>query len=693
MGGSRPADLGGNWPLGRVFVDLELQAHLRILMVGNRDDAMVDQQDSWDLHLYELDATVQTYGDLEHVSPPVDNTLNDLLFYDHDQDQAQGQSFIGGEGAYIHERSLGSTHVSPISNDAPQLLPVSAWTQSPSVSESLDPVDLGFYDSNFNVYRGPSSEPSNVASGVAGFSCPATPPLPPPNGAEVQTTEQSKVWGLPFLNSGTTSGLTDVVQNDHRPVPARSTSRPLGLPRKRSRYSLSRWRPRSTGSCTPISPNSQDPMRRWQESPPEDEPASLSAIMRAIDDSRDLSTDSVDQGSALESFRHHRRPASIASSRSGTSVSSWQSSVSTRSAISASWNSQSHAAGPKVNKGRGKARKPSGLDTERIFCCTFCCDTFKNKYDWSRHEKSLHLNLGGWACTPHGGTVWSAVTGRLRCVYCEMEDPTLEHLDRHNHFQCSNSTHLFRRKDHLVQHLRLVHALDTLPPLDDWKIPGPPITSRCGFCDHRMESWDERTDHLAAHFRQGMTMKDWHGEHDFAPEVAAKVINSLPPYLLSWESNTIVPFRASNKTAQDHLDQISARVNSIAAQNTSSQPAASSAAPAGDSKSPVGDEAMVPLETFTGILTQHLSRYARQQMSMGIIPTDEMFQQESRRLLYDSEDSWNQSIADNPAWISSFRRQLQVQSGPLSSANPDHLDMSIVNLGTTTDTEQAQNLP
>lgn len=70
MGGSRPADLGGNWPLGRVFVDLELQAHLRILMVGNRDDAMVDQQDSWDLHSYELDATVQTYGDLEHVSPP-----------------------------------------------------------------------------------------------------------------------------------------------------------------------------------------------------------------------------------------------------------------------------------------------------------------------------------------------------------------------------------------------------------------------------------------------------------------------------------------------------------------------------------------------------------------------------------------------------------------------------------------------
>lgn len=39
----------------------------------------------------------------------------------------------------------------------------------------------------------------------------------------------------------------------------------------------------------------------------------------------------------------------------------------------------------------------------------------------------------------------------------------------------------------------------------------------------------------------------------------------------------------------------------------------------------------------------------------GNIPTDEMFQQESWRLLYDSEDSWNQTIADNPEWLTAFR--------------------------------------
>jgi hypothetical protein len=157
-------------------------------------------------------------------------------------------------------------------------------------------------------------------------------------------------------------------------------------------------------------------------------------------------------------------------------------------------------------------------------------------------------------------------------------------------------------------------------------------------------------------------MSDWHGDHDFPPDIAAKVIHSLPPYLLSWESKTMVPFSASNKTAQDHLAQISARADWIAANASAETPNETAAVPEHSVQLAPRGETMVPLNTFTGILTQHLSRYARQQMSLGIIPTDEMFQQESRKLLYDSEDSWNQSIADNPAWISSFRQQLQVQS-------------------------------
>ncbi|KAL4999859.1 hypothetical protein BDV10DRAFT_184004 [Aspergillus recurvatus] len=62
------------------------------------------------------------------------------------------------------------------------------------------------------------------------------------------------------------------------------------------------------------------------------------------------------------------------------------------------------------------------------------------------------------------------------------------------------------------------------------------------------------------------------------------------------------------------------------------------------------------LSSFTQVLTLHLSRFAREQMERGVVPSDEMFQQESRRVPYDSEDSWNQTIADNPEWMSSFRQ-------------------------------------
>jgi hypothetical protein len=40
------------------------------------------------------------------------------------------------------------------------------------------------------------------------------------------------------------------------------------------------------------------------------------------------------------------------------------------------------------------------------------------------------------------------------------------------------------------------------------------------------------------------------------------------------------------------------------------------------------------------------------------VPTDEMFQRESRRVLYqDADDEWNQTVADDPEWIRQFRER------------------------------------
>lgn len=152
---------------------------------------------------------------------------------------------------------------------------------------------------------------------------------------------------------------------------------------------------------------------------------------------------------------------------------------------------------------------------DRPFHCTFCTDSFKTKYDWSRHEKSRHFNLEYWVCTPRGGIEICALSGQRSCAYCNMPEPSQAHLQSHNDGLCkiNGQSKFFNRRDHLIQHLRHVHDLsDMISSLDDWKIAGPALVSQCGFCSQIMESWGERVDHLAKHFKQGKTREDWHGD-------------------------------------------------------------------------------------------------------------------------------------------------------------------------------------
>lgn len=98
-------------------------------------------------------------------------------------------------------------------------------------------------------------------------------------------------------------------------------------------------------------------------------------------------------------------------------------------------------------------------NNQRLFQCTFCTDRFKSKYDWSRHEKSLHLSLEKWICAPLGDVITCTASGRQKCVYCDALDPSKEHLAAHNHNCCEEKgleARTFYRKDHLRQHLRLM---------------------------------------------------------------------------------------------------------------------------------------------------------------------------------------------------------------------------------------------
>ncbi|KAF7546555.1 hypothetical protein G7Z17_g8358 [Cylindrodendrum hubeiense] len=362
-----------------------------------------------------------------------------------------------------------------------------------------------------------------------------------------------------------------------------------GLPRRRSRYL------RSPGQTSrPISipqsstESSLDPMQRWQDSPPETEAASLSAIAGAL-------RHALPRPNSSESLRS-RGPGSRGSrAASTTSFNSENTSRSSRSAVSV-LSSTSKDLLPRPLSSRGVAKKKRGKKTaqpRRAFQCTFCCDSFKSKYDWSRHEKSLHLSVDG-----------------------------------------------------------LAHQLETIPAIDSWKVQAPPLVSRCGICNTMLDTWQGRVDHLAQHFREGKSMDDWRGDHCFEPSIAALVTNALPPYLIGQESRSIVPFSATDSGTKDHLLQIrkSQHDDWIAGQaeaEMDEEPSASLPALMDND----------PTSTFVNVLTLGLGRYARQQMKLGIIPTDEMFQSESRRLLYRTEDAFDQTIADNSEWLSSFRTQ------------------------------------
>ncbi|KAH0149353.1 hypothetical protein KCU67_g11094, partial [Aureobasidium melanogenum] len=345
----------------------------------------------------------------------------------------------------------------------------------------------------------------------------------------------------------------------------RKTSHSSGLPRRRSRYRLNRMDSSSTTQSIPIPESSStepyDPLQRYQNSPPEDDYVSMAAVEQALQSSE---FDMIDPNHVSQPAEVHypgrgrrSRPGSIASVESAASSPSVRSSNSAASSISA--RSRSARRRPQ------RTRKPkTQSDKAHIFKCTFCCDTFYKRYDWSRHERSLHLNLEVWLCCPQGGSVFSEATGRNHCAYCQVLDPTLEHLDSHDHSNCVRSSRRqFNRKDHLVQHLRLFHRLQTMPLIDDWKTQGPNITSRCGFCDRRMTNWDERIEHLSGHFRAGRTMKDWRGDHEFEPEIAAKVTNAIPPYLIGDETETLVPFSSTSHVVRDHVAQISSRLTAM----------------------------------------------------------------------------------------------------------------------------------
>ena len=289
--------------------------------------------------------------------------------------------------------------------------------------------------------------------------------------------------------------------------------------------------------ATPALEN-MNPLERWKHSPPEHEPASVTAIAKAVTassfssghDSPFTNYGPTDDGSA-------RSLCNLSSASSlGTSQSSGNSFA---SAFSHKSRGSFGSFGSFGNRGRRRRRRQAPKPVKfspttnppKTFQCTFCTETFKTKHDWQRHEKSLHLSLERWVCCPEGPTQFS--DDHNRCVFCALPNPSADHAEVHNYSSCverSLEERTFYRKDHLRQHLNLVHDVKFQNfSMETWKIVTPQIRSRCGFCGIVMDSWSIRVDHLAEHFKGGKSMADWKGDWGFEPQVLDIVENGMPP--------------------------------------------------------------------------------------------------------------------------------------------------------------------
>ncbi|KAF4342778.1 monocarboxylate transporter 4 [Fusarium beomiforme] len=292
--------------------------------------------------------------------------------------------------------------------------------------------------------------------------------------------------------------------------------------------------------ATPAPFEHMNPLQRWANSPPEHEAATVDDISRAVAAFSTRQGRSQSHGSSISS-----RGTSVSSHDSGSYSSAHSRQSSTSFDIF-----KRHS-----RRRRTKMRKEvrtNLLQAQNTYQCTFCTETFKTKYDWQRHEKSLHLSLENWVCSPNGPTAVHPEEGLL-CVFCGVKNPDKTHLDGHNQSACIErpiEERTYHRKDHLQQHLRLVHMSKFLKwPMDDWKVITQEIKSRCGFCGINLTTWASRVDHLADHFKAGSTMEHWKGDWGFEGKVIERIDNAMPPYLIHHERNSPLPFAATKGPA------------------------------------------------------------------------------------------------------------------------------------------------
>ncbi|ORY58101.1 uncharacterized protein BCR38DRAFT_353751 [Pseudomassariella vexata] len=414
-------------------------------------------------------------------------------------------------------------------------------------------------------------------------------PSEPPPGAETDTTNSAAPQNMPKIGARFSRESVRILKNwvsthSRHPYPTEDDKEGLQKMTGLNKTQITNWlaNARRRGKIQPtrsISPHvgsgyvsaiditkrrpttplfeNMNPLQRWANSPPENEPADVTDIVRAVTASSNVTSSSGRNSPYISGNSDDGSGKSLCNQSSASSFS-----ISQSSGISFASSLQSRGSFgslPSFAHSRGRRRRrrapPNRVEQTgqlpqliKTFQCTFCTETFRTKHDWQRHEKSLHLSLERWVCSPEGAKAINPENGLMSCVFCGEANPGESHIESHKFSDCTERAleeRTFYRKDHLRQHLNLIHNVKFLQwSMDRWRVASPEIRSRCGFCDIVMDSWTMRVDHLAEHFKTGKTMADWKGDWGFDAPVLDMVENSVPPYLIHDVRNSPLPYVA-----------------------------------------------------------------------------------------------------------------------------------------------------
>jgi hypothetical protein len=261
-------------------------------------------------------------------------------------------------------------------------------------------------------------------------------------------------------------------------------------------------------SSSPVSIN------RYLESALDDDAVAFNVIERAA-----LNSQSSDMDQPSLKVQKTSRASSVLSVTSYGSRETFATCASGHSLLSSA--SRASRRGRRKLAAPIRRLSPKRHKTAPKLFCTFCGDEFVGKYEWRRHEQTVHMPQKAWVCN----CAQLLSPDRDLCPYDLLPSPTDEHLAQYNHFSCigkPEAERTFFRKDKLVQHLRRTHrmtesALQKLKAegiLDSWEIEPDVLLSddlalNCGFCGLLLQNWDMRVEHVFEHFLEGKSQDDW----------------------------------------------------------------------------------------------------------------------------------------------------------------------------------------